>query len=54
MVEKEPEYFYNILPYTYALDVSDKWVEQFENIAVEPPSWYYSNTAFSVHSLVSL
>ena len=50
MVEKEPEYFYNILPYTYALDVSDKWVEQFENIAVEPPSWYYSNTAFSVHS----
>lgn len=50
MVEKEPEYFYNILPYTYALGVSDKWVEQFENIAVEPPSWYYSNTAFSVHS----
>ena len=50
MVEKEPEYFYNILPYTYALDVSDKWVEQFENIAVESPSWYYSNTAFSVHS----
>lgn len=50
MVEKEPEYFYNILPYTYALGVSDKWVEQFENIAVEPPSWYYSSTAFSVHS----
>ena len=50
MVEKEPEYFYNILPYTYALAVSDKWVEQFENIAVEPPSWYYSSTAFSVHS----
>ena len=50
MVEKEPEYFYNILPYTYALGVSDKWVEQFENITVEPPSWYYSSTAFSVHS----
>ena len=50
MVEKEPEYFYNILPYTYALGVSDKWVEQFENIAVEPPTWYYSNTAFSVYS----
>lgn len=50
MVEKEPEYFYNILPYTYALGVSDKWVEQFENIAVEPPTWYYSSTAFSVHS----
>ncbi len=50
LVEKEPEYFYNILPYTYALGVSDKWVEQFESIAVEPPSWYYSDTAFTVHS----
>lgn len=50
MVEKEPEYFYNILPYTYALGVSAKWIEQFESIAVEPPTWYYSSTAFSVHS----
>lgn len=53
MVEKEPEYFYNILPYTYALGVSDKWVKQFENIAIEAPSWYYSNSDFSVHSFGS-
>lgn len=50
MVEKEPEYFYNILPYTYALGISDKWVAQFENIAIKPPSWYYSDSKFSVHS----
>ena len=30
LVEKNPEYFYDILPYTYSLDVSEKWVEQFE------------------------
>ena len=26
LVEQDPEYFYNILPYTYALGVSDKWI----------------------------
>lgn len=41
MVEKDPQYFYHILPYAYVLGVTDKWAKQFERIAVEPPSWYY-------------
>ena len=32
MVEKDPNYFYNILPYTYALEVSKKWIKKFEKI----------------------
>ena len=40
LVEKEPEYFYNILPYAYVLDVSDAWMEKFESIAMQPPGWY--------------
>lgn len=40
MVEKEPEYFYNILPYAYVLDVSDAWMDKFETIAMQPPGWY--------------
>jgi uncharacterized membrane protein len=40
LVEEDPQYFYNILPYTYALDVSDKWIRKFDFIAVEPPDWY--------------
>lgn len=32
LVEKDPEYFYHMLPYTYALGVSDKWVKQFETM----------------------
>ena len=50
LVEQNPEYFYNILPYTYALGVSEKWVNQFEGIAFSSPSWYDSGTAFSVAS----
>lgn len=50
LVEKTPEYFYNILPYTYALGVSDKWMKQFEAIAIEAPDWYDSHTAFNIHT----
>ncbi len=41
MVQEDPQYFYNVLPYAYVLGVTDKWSKQFESIALEPPSWYY-------------
>lgn len=31
-VEKNPNYFYDILPYTYALNISNKWIKEFEYI----------------------
>lgn len=50
LVINNPEYFYNILPYTYALGVSDKWINQFETIALKAPSWYDSSNDFNVHT----
>lgn len=50
LVEKNPEYFYNILPYTYALGVSDKWISQFETIALKAPDWYDSKDAFNMNT----
>ena len=32
LVEKMPDYFYQILPYTYVLNLSRKWIEKFEDI----------------------
>ena len=49
LVNKTPEYFYNILPYTYALGVSEVWMERFETIAVQAPDWYVGYGAFSIH-----
>ena len=43
MVEQNPEYFYNILPYAYIMGVSDKWIKNFEGIAVPPPVWAADN-----------
>ena len=43
LVEENPEYFYDILPYTYVLGVSDKWIKQFETISIQAPDWYVGN-----------
>jgi len=40
LVEQNPSYFYNVLPYAYVLGVTDKWAKNFEGIGVEPPDWY--------------
>ncbi len=50
LVSENPQYFYYILPYTYALGVSDKWVKQFESIAMQAPKWYTSPNGFSMDS----
>lgn len=44
LVKENPQYFYNILPYTYALGVSDVWMKKFKSIAMEPPRWYYTDS----------
>lgn len=36
-VEKNPNYFYEILPFAYVLDVSKLWIEKFENIPYARP-----------------
>lgn len=50
LVAQNPEYFYNILPYTYALGISDVWISQFETIAIKAPNWYYSTDGFSMNT----
>ena len=41
LVLENPTYFYDILPYTYVLDISDKWINKFEQINLQAPEWYY-------------
>ena len=35
LVMENPNYFYDILPYTYVLEVSYKWIEKFESISLQ-------------------
>lgn len=50
MVMQDPNYFYNILPYTYVLGVSDKWISKFESISLEAPNWYSGTSRFNINS----
>lgn len=48
MVAKNPQYFYDILPFTYVLGISDLWIRKFEAIALQAPDWYSSSSGFNV------
>ena len=48
LVEENPSYFYDILPYTYVLGVSSKWIKKFEAMNLRSPDWYDSANAFTV------
>ncbi len=53
LVEKDPTYFYDILPYTYVLGVSSKWIKKFEDISFQAPKWYDGSGDFNTKSFGS-
>ena len=40
MLEENPELYYKVLPYAQVLGVTNEWEEKFQNILIEPPTWY--------------
>ena len=50
MVYENPSYFYDILPYTYVLGISDKWIKKFESIALKAPDWSDDDINFNVNN----
>ena len=43
LVEENPYYFYDILPFAYALGLTNVWNEHFKNLTIEPCDWYYTH-----------
>lgn|GEM_PF-3427120 len=41
LLEENPEYYYDILPYAQVLGVSSIWEEKFKGLETPPPSWFY-------------
>lgn len=52
LVEENPSYFYDVLPYAYVLGVSDKWAKKFDSIAMRPPEWYYGGSGMNFTPLI--
>lgn len=50
MLESNPEFYYQVLPYAQVLGISDVWQKKFEGLTLEPPVWAssYHGTLFNV------
>lgn len=46
MVDENPSYFYDVLPYAMVFGLSDKWQKQFESINIQPPTWYVNDSLY--------
>ncbi len=46
IMKDNPNYFYDMLPYTYVLDITDVWFDKFKNISVKEQSWYQSTEQY--------
>ena len=40
LVNENPSYFYDVMPYAFVLNISDKWMDKFKGIEIEAPDWY--------------
>lgn len=52
LVDYDPEYFYSVLPYAMVFDLTDKWVNQFKDIAIEKVSWYQTSNAYNSYGYI--
>lgn len=43
LLEENPNYFYDTLPYAQVLGVTKKWAKKFEGLTMEPPHYYRSH-----------
>lgn len=51
LVDENPQYFYDILPYAMVFGLTSKWVKLFESIKVENPEWYISSSPMKLAAM---
>lgn len=47
LVDENPHYFFDILPYAYVLGISTKWAHKFESITMQAPEGFDTTRPFS-------
>ncbi len=52
LLEGDPEYFYNTLPYAQVLGVTKKWADKFKDISMKQPSYY--DTYYPLNNYMAL
>ena len=54
LLEENPNYFYNILPYAQVLNITDKWANKFQGIEVDKSPYYTGYTDLNSYSMVRI
>ncbi|ASS38100.1 DUF2207 domain-containing protein [Mogibacterium pumilum] len=56
LVESDPSYFYNVLPYAYVLGLTDKWIHKFNTIKIPEHTGFssYNTTTFNYMSMSTM
>lgn len=44
LVDENPSYFYNVLPYAMVFGLTEKWGKMFKNLDVKQPDWYHTSS----------
>lgn len=52
LLEGDPEYFYNTLPYAQVLGLTKKWADKFKDISMKQPSYY--DTYYPLNNYMAL
>ncbi|WP_372712807.1 DUF2207 domain-containing protein [Ilyobacter sp.] len=53
LIKKNPQYYYNILPYAIVLGVTNVWADKFDGMASKPPRWYRGHRGFTTHTFIN-
>ena len=48
LLEENPQYYYDVLPYANVLGVSDIWQDKFKELTLQPPRYYSGSTVFDI------
>jgi len=48
LTNENPEYFYNVLPYAYALGMGNKLIKKFDDIYLQSPKWFRGDLEYKV------
>ena len=54
LLEENPQYYYDILPYANVLGVSDKWENKFKELTIQPPAYVSGPDLIDLHIYASL
>lgn len=54
LTNQNPNFYYEMLPYTLIFNNTTSWIDKFQNIELQQPSWYSSYNSFEYEEFTLL